>query len=223
MRWSSAKGIGRVSDRLPLAFADLVVETVMELCSPTEEEPAWHGSCLALAELARRGLLLPTRLHNALPAVLEALRYDVKQVQKSFFFFVLGAIFCSHQLVDDSLHSHLRASCSPHSLTLNHKCAHAARRCTTAAATQGARAVGSQVRDAACYVLWACARAYAPSVLKESTAMVAAALLVCLYLYLSIHSSTDQDNYLRICLSACISVDLSIYLFYLFLCRYQSI
>lgn len=101
VRWSAAKGLGRITYRLPRAFADLVVETVMELCSPAEEEHAWHGSCLALAELARRGLLLPQRLDDAFPAVLEALRYDVRQ---------------------------------------------------------GTRSVGSQVRDAACYVLWACAR-----------------------------------------------------------------
>lgn len=120
VRWSSAKGIGRIVERLPQDFGDEVVDAIMELCSPSEEECAWHGSCLALAELARRGLLLPARLAHVFPAVLEALRYDVKL---------------------------------------------------------GTRSVGSQVRDAACYVLWACARAYASSVLEPYTVALAGALL----------------------------------------------
>jgi HEAT repeat protein len=122
VRWCAAKGIGRVSERLPADFAEEVVEAVLELCSPAEEENAWHGSCLAVAELARRGLLLPQRLSHALPAVLEALRYDAKH---------------------------------------------------------GARSVGSQVRDAACYVLWACARAYAPEVLSPFSVTIASGLLEC--------------------------------------------
>ncbi len=122
VRWTAAKGIGRVTERIPADFAEEVVEAVMELCNPAEEESAWHGSCLALAELARRGLLLPEALGRALPAVLEALRYDVKQ---------------------------------------------------------GARTVGSQVRDGACYVLWASARAYAPAVLAPFTVTIAGALLEC--------------------------------------------
>ncbi len=122
VRWCAAKGIGRVSERLPADFAEEVVEAVLELCNPTEEENAWHGSCLAVAELARRGLLLPARLSHALPAVLEALRYDAKH---------------------------------------------------------GARSVGSQVRDAACYVMWACARAYAPPVLAPFSITIASGLLEC--------------------------------------------
>ena len=35
--------------------------------------------CLALAELARRGLLLPSRLGSVVPVVLAALRYDVRR------------------------------------------------------------------------------------------------------------------------------------------------
>lgn len=62
VRWSAAKGIGRVTGRLPLELADDVVGSVLELLSPSEESNAWHGGCLALAELARRGLLLPSRL-----------------------------------------------------------------------------------------------------------------------------------------------------------------
>uniref|UniRef100_A0A8U8CJ67 Tubulin-specific chaperone D n=1 Tax=Geospiza parvula TaxID=87175 RepID=A0A8U8CJ67_GEOPR len=63
-----------------------------------ETDNAWHGGCLALAELGRRGLLLPSRIPDVVPVMLKALTYDEK-----------------------------RGACS----------------------------VGSNVRDAACYVCWA--------------------------------------------------------------------
>ena len=62
----------------------------------------WHGACLALAELGRRGLLLPARLGEVLPHILTALVYDERK---------------------------------------------------------GSFSVGSHIRDAACYVCWAFARA----------------------------------------------------------------
>ncbi|CAM9733282.1 unnamed protein product, partial [Sphacelaria rigidula] len=87
--------------------ADDVVCSVLDLFVASEGDGAWHGGCLALAELARRGLLLPERLPRACPVVRRALAYDVRR---------------------------------------------------------GAGGVGSHVRDAACYVCWAFARAYAPQV-----------------------------------------------------------
>lgn len=76
IRWSAAKGIGRVTGRLPKELADEVVGTVLELLSPLESDGAWHGGCLTLAELGRRGLLLPQRLPVVVPLILKALIYE---------------------------------------------------------------------------------------------------------------------------------------------------
>ena len=105
VRWSAAKGVGRLTGRLPREYADQVVEEVLELLSGGESDGAWHGGCLALAELARRGLLLPARLGQVVPLVCRAIVYDVRR---------------------------------------------------------GKHSIGSHVRDAACYVCWAFARAYEP-------------------------------------------------------------
>lgn len=79
VRWSAAKGVGRVTGRLTLSFADDVVASVLDLFDPTEGDGAWHGGCLALAELARRGLLLPDRLSAICPVIAKALHYDVRR------------------------------------------------------------------------------------------------------------------------------------------------
>ncbi|KAA6421473.1 MAG: tubulin-specific chaperone D-like, partial [Trebouxia sp. A1-2] len=79
VRWSAAKGLGRITSRLPQELGDDVVVSVIELFSPSESDTAWHGGCLALAELARRGLLLPSRLRVVAPLVAEALQYDVRR------------------------------------------------------------------------------------------------------------------------------------------------
>lgn len=47
--------------------------------APAESDTAWHGGCLALAELARRGLLLPDTLPQVVPIVQKALAYDVRR------------------------------------------------------------------------------------------------------------------------------------------------
>lgn len=79
VRWSAAKGIGRITGRLPYEFADDIVQSVLELFVPTEGDGAWHGASLALAELARRGVLLPQRLSEAADCVARALRYDIRR------------------------------------------------------------------------------------------------------------------------------------------------
>jgi tubulin-specific chaperone D len=121
VRWSAAKGIGRITMRLPKELANDVVSTVLDLFKPSQGDHAWHGGCLALAELARRGLFLPDRLDVAVPIVIQALQYDVPR---------------------------------------------------------GAHSVGSHVRDAACYVCWSFARAYAPTVMQPHVADLGCALLI---------------------------------------------
>jgi hypothetical protein len=121
VRWSAAKGLGRVTARLPAELGDEVVGSILECFAPTENDNTWHGACLALAELSRRGLLLPVRLPDAVPNVASALAYDVRR--------------------------------GPHS-------------------------VGAHVRDAASYVCWAFARAYAPEILAPHADALAPSLLI---------------------------------------------
>ncbi|NXF07394.1 TBCD protein, partial [Smithornis capensis] len=121
VRWSAAKGIGRITGRLPKELADDVIGSLLDCFSFQETDNAWHGGCLALAELGRRGLLLPSRISDVVPVMLKALTYDEK-----------------------------RGSCS----------------------------VGSNVRDAACYVCWAFARAYDPAELIPFINHISSALVI---------------------------------------------
>ncbi|RUP45119.1 armadillo-type protein [Jimgerdemannia flammicorona] len=135
VRWSSAKGLGRITQRLHQELADDVIGSLLELFSentlPTQDsdEPdlsavsdnTYHGACLAVAELARRGLLLPTRLTEVVPWCVRALRFDQKR---------------------------------------------------------GSHSVGAHVRDAACYVCWSFARAYAPEVIAPHVERIANSLVV---------------------------------------------
>uniref|UniRef100_M4BSB0 Uncharacterized protein n=1 Tax=Hyaloperonospora arabidopsidis (strain Emoy2) TaxID=559515 RepID=M4BSB0_HYAAE len=79
VRWSAAKGIGRITGRLPYEFADDIVQSVFELFVAIECDGAWHGASLALAELARRGVLLPQRLPDAVECVAHALKYEIRK------------------------------------------------------------------------------------------------------------------------------------------------
>uniref|UniRef100_A0A4W6G125 Tubulin-specific chaperone D n=1 Tax=Lates calcarifer TaxID=8187 RepID=A0A4W6G125_LATCA len=108
VRWSAAKG--------NVIFFDLCCC----FSSFQETDNAWHGGCLALAELGRRGLLLPSRLTDVVPLIIKSLTYEEK-----------------------------RGACS----------------------------VGSNVRDAACYVCWSFARAYEPKELKPFVTQIARSLI----------------------------------------------
>ncbi|KAL5796379.1 hypothetical protein ACOSQ2_001199 [Xanthoceras sorbifolium] len=79
VRWSAAKGIGRITSCLTSALSEEVLSSVLELFSPGEGDGSWHGGCLALAELARRGLLLPSSLPKVVPVVVKALHYDIRR------------------------------------------------------------------------------------------------------------------------------------------------
>lgn len=86
-------------------LGDDVVGSVLELFSPSESDTAWHGGCLALAELARRGLLLPSRLQHVAPLVAEALQYDVRRGPHRLASAAIFRIFtCMHV-------QHVRKSC----------------------------------------------------------------------------------------------------------------
>lgn len=63
IRWTAAKGLARICARLPHEMGAQVVQTVLEE-KLDETKPAghWHGYCLALAELCRRGCLLPDQI-----------------------------------------------------------------------------------------------------------------------------------------------------------------
>ncbi|GBE84936.1 TBCD protein [Sparassis crispa] len=114
VRWSAAKGIARVSERLPVEFAEQVLQTIVGLFSihsiataslydmPTVAESTWHGACLACAEMARRGLVPDDKLPELIGWLSKALYFDIRK---------------------------------------------------------GAHSIGSNVRDAASYVLWSLARA----------------------------------------------------------------
>lgn len=121
IRWLSAKGMGRVTNRLPKSFGDEIVGSVIEILNPLEPHEAWHGACLGIAELAKRGLLLPYRLTAMVPLLLQALVYDEMK---------------------------------------------------------GYMSVGHHIRDAACYMSWAFARAYEPTVLEPFVQQIASGLLV---------------------------------------------
>ncbi|XP_030384442.1 tubulin-specific chaperone D [Scaptodrosophila lebanonensis] len=121
IRWSAAKGIGRVTNRLPKELADEVIGSIIDILNPLEPHEAWHGACLALAELAKRGLLLPYRLHELVPLLMQALFYDEMK---------------------------------------------------------GYMSVGQHIRDAACYMCWAFARAYNPDDLKPFVQQISSGLLI---------------------------------------------
>jgi hypothetical protein len=121
VRWNAAKGIGRITMRLVRELGDDVVVAVFGLFCNEYDDAAWHGGALALAELTRRGLLLPERLGEVMPVLVKAINFDVLRGQHS---------------------------------------------------------VGSHVRDAACYVCWAFARAYSPDVMAPYIRELSAAMLI---------------------------------------------
>ncbi|KAI0632121.1 TBCD protein [Trametes polyzona] len=121
VRYSAAKGVARICERLPADFAEQVLDQVLELFSihsiavasiydmPSIAESTWHGACLACAEIARRGLIPDERLSELIGWLSRAIYFDIRK---------------------------------------------------------GAHSIGSNVRDAASYVLWSLARAQSLDALK---------------------------------------------------------
>jgi hypothetical protein len=78
VRYSASKHMARISARLPPFLAEQVLENVLQLFSmhaspeqdveslPAVAEATWHGTCLACAEMARRGLIPTHRLPELL-------------------------------------------------------------------------------------------------------------------------------------------------------------
>ena len=60
-------------------MADEVLDSVVESFRYPDQDTAWHGGCLALAEVARRGLLLPRRVPELAPLMATALQYDLRR------------------------------------------------------------------------------------------------------------------------------------------------
>ncbi|CAM8906862.1 unnamed protein product [Rhodiola kirilowii] len=82
VRWSAAKGIGRITSRLTSALADEILSSVLDLFSAGELN--W------LVE----GLLLPSSLPKVVPVVIKALHYDVRRGPHS-----IGSHLAPHLLV----------------------------------------------------------------------------------------------------------------------------
>lgn len=121
VRWSAAKGLGRITSRLDLDLAnDIINEIVNTFLSNSEHE--WQGGLLSLGELCRRGLLLPENLSRVVHVLKKGLVFEV---------------------------------------------------------SQGTYTSGGNVRDAACYVAWAFARAYSPEILQPYVIDLASSLLIC--------------------------------------------
>ncbi|KAJ2163032.1 hypothetical protein GGF46_000218 [Coemansia sp. RSA 552] len=92
VRWSAAKGIGRIAERLPPALAREIVSAVGDILKDETligddgvvdvsmtAEFSWHGALLCLAELSRRGLLYPQAVREVVPWVVRGLSYEVQR------------------------------------------------------------------------------------------------------------------------------------------------
>jgi len=95
VRWSAAKGLGRVTERLPAICSDDVLDAILDLFADREHDNNWQGACLALAELSRRGLLLPHRLEEVATKIVEAIHVSIlSRVRHSLCSLTLSSLAC---------------------------------------------------------------------------------------------------------------------------------
>ena len=121
VRWSCAKGLGRLCERLTKNMVEDIFVNLFKLFEDEENEYSWQGACLCIAELCKRGMILPDKLQKLIPYLEKALLFEVNK-----------GTFCS----------------------------------------------GSNVRDSACYVVWALARAYQSKVMKPYVEKLARTLIL---------------------------------------------
>ena len=67
VRWTVAKGLARIAERLPSELTNQVIEAILRIFTihssigeydlPAIAEWSWHGACLSIAEMARRTLI----------------------------------------------------------------------------------------------------------------------------------------------------------------------
>ncbi|KIP05393.1 hypothetical protein PHLGIDRAFT_119907 [Phlebiopsis gigantea 11061_1 CR5-6] len=91
VRYSAAKAIARISERLPAEFTEQVLQQVLQLFAihsvgaatlydmPSIAESTWHGASLACAEMARRGLVADSRLGEVVDWMRQALFFDIRK------------------------------------------------------------------------------------------------------------------------------------------------
>lgn len=75
VRWSVAKYLARIAERLPPSFSHQIVEVLLSTFDDDSEDAddcgtALHGASLALAELARRRQIPTDLIPSLLPCVL---------------------------------------------------------------------------------------------------------------------------------------------------------
>ena len=102
VRWSAAKGVARISERLPAEFTGQVVDTVIGLFSihsiamasvydmPAIAESTWHGACLCCAEFLRRGLIVNDQLADAITWMIKA---SLSSYLAPLLTFLVGLVF----------------------------------------------------------------------------------------------------------------------------------
>ncbi|KAI2806637.1 hypothetical protein BLOT_008594 [Blomia tropicalis] len=77
VRFSIAKYLASICSRLPYNFSEEILTYIIEdLCSEAQDDTAWHGACLALAEFVRRGYVRIDRMKQIVDVVQRALFYE---------------------------------------------------------------------------------------------------------------------------------------------------